>query len=263
MNKISRSEMAIRAVVPDRAAIDQIATPEDLATRNLKYASIDDAGCALLGYQRTKQISRKSRKGWEAGDPSYLAAEVEARKADIIEGAFLEIYQEYLPLLAALDGAKLAKVCDVGCGQGINDVFLHQDFKPAFTLVDIEMTDEQYHLWAAEGSGYASLASAKALLAENGAKRVKAINPTKTKWKQTGHKFDLVTSLYSCGFHYPLDAYEGLFLDTVLSGGSVCVDLRRRYLNRSSPTLDKLKAEASMIPIYEDAKSFRMLFRQA
>ena len=251
------------AGVPDRAAVDQLARPADISKLKLSYASIDDAGCALLGYQRTKQISRKSRKGWEAGDASFLTAEVAERKAEIIEGAFLEIYQEYLPLRAALDGAKLSKVCDVGCGQGINDVFLYQDFKPAFTLVDIEMTDEQYHLWAAEGSGYASLDSAKALLAENGAKRVKAINPTKTKWKQTGHKFGLVTSLYSCGFHYPLDAYEDLFLDTLSSGGAVCVDLRRSKINRSSPTLDKMKSEAVMTPVYEDAKSFRMLFRQS
>ena len=247
-----------------RNAIDQIADLSDLDALGLRFDSIDDPACALLAYQRTKQISRKSRLGWEAGAQETMLTEVKERKEDIIRGAFLEIYQEYLPTRMALKSRKIASVCDIGCGQGINDVLLQNDYGPRFTLVDIEETDEQYHLWAKSGSGYASLASAKALRVENGASAgdVVTVNPKKTSWAQTGHQFDLVTSFYSCGFHYPVDEYIALFLDTVNNGGAVCLDFRNNYVNRGSDVLSSLWNAGRTDVVYEDEKSKRMLFQK-
>ncbi|MDJ0826710.1 MAG: class I SAM-dependent methyltransferase [Rhodobacter sp.] len=236
---------------------------EDFDGLKLRYDSIDDRACALLGYQRTKQISRKSRISWEAGDSQPLFSEVKDRKEDIIQGAFLEIYQEYLPLKTALGPRKIETVCDVGCGQGINNLFLHRDFEPRFTLVDIEETDSQHHLWAEEGSGYASLQSAKSLLVENGCSEemIETVNPRKASWKPPAKGFDLVTSLYSCGFHYPIDDYVDLFVTTIENGGAVCLDLRQRYLRRGSPALSKLLDSGKAIEVFEAVKSSRMLIQ--
>ncbi len=188
--------------------------------------------------------------------------EVRARKIDIIEGALLEIYQEYVPLRQSLGEARVKRVCDIGCGQGINNVFLNIEYAPQFTLVDIEETDDQYHFWADVGSGYASLNSAKDLLVSNGAKEadVSLINPTQQDFDQTGHEFDLVTSLYSCGFHYPIDEYTELFLDTIAGGGMVILDIRKKYMKFKSPGLSHLLAQAKMGIVYEDAKSIRVKF---
>lgn len=245
-----------------RRHIDQLADASDLEKFGLRHDSIDDPACALLGYQRTKQISKESQKAWEAGDKALLMQEIARRRDEIIEGAFLEVYKEYIPLRDALKGRKIGSVCDVGCGQGINDVFLHKEFAPEFTLVDIEETPDQYHFWADSGSGYASLNAARALLVENGVAedRVQTVNPGKTDWTQTGHGFDLVTSLISCGFHYPVDGYIDLFLDTVASGGAVCLDLRKAYIDEGGESLSRLRNAGQETIVYNDRKSVRMLF---
>jgi len=145
------------------------------------------------------------------GNPAPLRAEAETQRSEIFEGALLEIYQEYLPLRDQLKALKIPpkRVIDIGCGQAINDLFLHRDFKPHFTMVDIEHTPDQYHQWSNQGSGYASLDNAKALLHANGVAKTKVvvINPRKTPEALERLTGDLITSLYSCGFHYPVDEY--------------------------------------------------------
>ena len=247
-----------------RNEIDQLANFSDLNKLNLQYSSIDDTACALLAYQRTKQTSRKSKVAWEKGNKEPLYEEVRSKKAEIIRGAFLEIYQEYLPLLDVLKSRSIKSVCDIGCGQGINDVFLHKDFQPRLTLVDIEETKDQYHLWAEDGSGYASLDAARALLMENGVDKamLKTVNPKEAVWKQNGSGFDLVTSLYSCGFHYPVDDYIDLFIDTIDTGGAVCLDLRKKYLQQEGNCLSRLRNAGNEVAIYKDRKSWRILFHK-
>ena len=248
-----------------RIEVDRLADAAAIAALDLSFDCIDDAAGALLGYQRTKQISRASRTSWEAGDARPLLAEFRARRAEIVQGAALEIYREYIPLRRAIEGREIRSVCDVGCGQGINNLFVYRDFGPSFTLVDIEETDEQYHLWREAGAGYASLDAARALLVDNGVAgaAVETVNPRHRAWAQGGRGFDLVTSLYSCGFHYPIDDYLELFVDTLETGGAVCLDLRGHYLETGSPALSRLAEAGVPELVFEDTKSSRMLFRRA
>ena len=248
-----------------RADIETLASLDDMRSLSISTDSISNTACTLLGFQRTKQISRQSRLTWETGDKALLEQEVKDRRDDIIQGAMLEIYQEYIPLKQSLAGAKIKSVCDIGCGQGINDVFLQNDFQPSFTLVDIEETDDQYHNWADSGSGYASLESAKNLLMENGVpvSSIEMVNPSKDTRDINFETFDLVTSLYSCGFHYPVDEYIDLFVNTVKKGGAVCLDIRGRYLKQGGEGLSKLRAVAEMEVVYNDNKSVRALFRKS
>ncbi len=250
----------------NRPAIELLADADDIAAMQLSDATLSHDAIMLLGYQRTKQISRRSRLGWQSGQPDALSAEATSRRREIFDGALLEIYQEYLPLLLRLTiyGIKPKKVIDIGCGQALNDLFLHRDFKPHFTLVDIETTPDQYHHWSDAGSGYASLENAKKLLHDNGVAQTKVvtINPTKTPAaieKLTG---DLVTSLYSCGFHYPLDEYVPLFDRVIDGGGAVCVDLRNNYTNNNPESVGKLLDGRDVTILYDDTKSKRVLVRK-
>lgn len=245
-----------------RSDFEALTTAQDLDALGLTFDCVTDEACALIGYQRTKQISRKARLAWEEGDQSVLRAQVAAKRDEIVRGAYLELYQEYLPMRDAFGQSTVGSVCDIGCGQGINNLFLEKDFKPRFTLVDIETTPEQYHFWSDEGSGYAQLAFAEALLLENGVarSRLKLVNPRKTHWNQRRARFDLVTSLYSCGFHYPVDEYLTVMLHTLETGGQICLDLRRRYLKNPSKGLSHLLAVAQVRTVYEERKSKRMLF---
>ncbi|MFN3211112.1 MAG: hypothetical protein ACE369_19355 [Roseovarius sp.] len=223
---------------------------------------MSDEAIALLGYQRTKQISPASRKAWEAGNPAPLRQEARERRDTIFAGALAEMWPEYLPLRTFLNDHGIApkSVIDIGCGQALPDLFLHHDFKPRFTLVDIEQTDDQYHAWANTGAGYASLDQAAALLHGNGAAKTKVrpINPGKSPGAMTGLKADLLVSFYSCGFHYPVDDYAELMVATLQAGGTVCLDLRKRYLRRDPDTLARVLAAGRRTDLFEDPRSFRV-----
>jgi SAM-dependent methyltransferase len=227
---------------------------------------LSDRAIMLLGFQRTKQISRKARLAWMSGDEQPLKSEVAERRDAIFAGAIAETFPEYLPLRNALRERNTtpATVVDIGCGQGLTDAYLAQDFDPAFILVDIEETEEQYHFWADEGAGYASLEQAVAFLAGNGVApdRIIAINPRKTPDAISDVKGDLVTSWYSCGFHYPVDDYLDVFLTTLADGGIVALDLRKRYLRKRPPALSRLLDAATVTTLYNDTKSTRVMLEQ-
>lgn len=245
----------------DRATLDTLPT-DDLAALDIRTESLTNHAVMLMGYQRTKQISKEARIGWEKGDLGPLAEQAKTRRDEIIQGTLIEIWREYLPLRAHLTDTnrRPAHVADIGCGAGVNDVFLARDFAPKFTLIDIEQTDDQYHGWAKSGAGYASLAAARALLEENDVPPgdIHTINPRLTPERLAGLTPDLVTSLYSCGFHYPIDEYLDLFLQTVANGGLVVLDLRGRYYRRRSPALDQLYDAGTVTELYQDQRSVRI-----
>ena len=204
--------------------------------------TISTHGMMLMCYQRTKQISAASRKAWEDGQTDLLEAEAVNRRDEIFQGTLKEVFVDYLPLRAELAkmGRKPARVVDIGCGQALNDVFLVKDFDCAVTLVDIEETPQQYHNWNSSGSGYASLSEAEAFLRANGAKDVTTVNPRKAPARMKDVRGDLVTSLISCGFHYPIGEYADLFVDTVQAGGLVMLDIRKRYFRNPDADLTRL-----------------------
>jgi len=226
-------------------------------------SAISHRGMMLLGYQRTKQISRRSKLAWEAGNPRPLDAEARARRDEIFDGALEEIRTEYLPLRDALRKRKVppGSVIDIGCGQAINCALLFRDFGGTYTLVDIEETPGQYHLWNAEGSGYASLDDAAAFLLANGLakKDLRVINPRKTPDAMSKLKADLVVSSFSCGFHYPVGEYVDLMCDTIAGGGAVMLDLRLRYLNNPDPALTRLLSAGRQEVLLVLPKSHRVL----
>ena len=226
-------------------------------------ASISTRGMMLMCYQRTKQISAASRKAWEAGQTDLLEAEVINRRDEIFKGTLQEVFVDYLPLRAELAkmGRKPSKVVDIGCGQALNDVFLVKDFGCAVTLVDIEETPQQYHNWNSSGSGYASLSEAEAFLRANGAKDVTTINPRKAPEKMKAVEGDLITSLISCGFHYPIGEYVDLFVDTVTAGGLVMLDIRRRYFRNPDADLTRLLNAGQHTEIEStEHKAHRLIF---
>lgn len=245
----------------DREAIQNFPTDE-LDALALNSASLSEQAVALIGFQRTKQISQQSRKAWEAGDHAPMAREVRERRSEIIAGAFAEIWREYLPIRDYLRdrGLTPTHVADIGAGAAINDLFLARDHGPDFTLIDIEQSDAQYHGWAETGAGYASLDAARALLEENGVagEAITLINPLRTPEAVGAVSPDLATSLYSCGFHYPIDGYLALFLRTVENGGAVILDLRRHYWRRKPPALETLCAAGPVTELYNDVRSIRI-----
>lgn len=235
--------------------------------RPLDGSAFSQRGMMLIGYQRTGHVSRKARLAWEAGDPSVMEAEVAARRDQILAEVTDAIAQEHQPVRAYLlrRGLKPKHVVDIGCGAAIADALLRQDFDVKATLVDIEETPQQYHLWNESGAGYASLEEAKAFLCRNGFKAadVTTVNPRKTPGAMAKVSGDLVTSFISCGFHYPITDYVDLMLKTIAAGGTVILDLRGRYLAAPDEALSRLIAASESEVLIEMPKSKRMAFRKA
>ena len=213
-------------------------------TLNTDGSAISHHGLMLLGYQRTKQISRKAWLSMGAGNPAVLSAEIALRGTEAFLGALQEIHAEYVPVrdFRKAEAIHPKRVVDIGSGQAINDVFLAQDFAAAFTLIDIEDTPEKYHLWSHSGSGCAALQDAEAFLLANGVPpyQVRTINPRQTPDAMAEVDGDLVTSLFSCGFHYPIGDYVDLMCHTISTGGAVLLDLRLRYLAAPDGALKRL-----------------------
>ena len=235
-------------------------TLEEMA---ISPATISTRGMMLMGYQRTRFISASSRNAWEAGDPAPLETEVGVRGSEIFRLTLDEVWKEYLPIRAALvaAGRRPESVIDIGCGQALNDVLLVKDFAPKVTLIDIEETFAQYHSWNGFGSGYASLADAAAFLRDNGATDVTPINPRQDPAAIKGLSADLVTSLISCGFHYPIGDYLEIFLDTLEAGGAVILDIRKRYFKAPDDALRQLMQRSRRIELESlEPKALRLMF---
>ncbi|WP_406871002.1 hypothetical protein ABEB22_05390 [Thioclava sp. 'Guangxiensis'] len=228
--------------------------------------ALSPRGMALLGYQRTKHISKQAQKAWAEGNPTPLILETSANRREIFEAILAEIKADYDPLSEALAKAEIVpkSIIDIGCGQALGDLFFLIEFDPAFLLVDIEETREQYHFWAESGAGYASLAEASGLLRENGARLVRAINPRKTPEQLAGLHADLVISTISCGFHYPITPYIELFQNTLRKGGAIILDLRRSYADAPDKALETLFEMSLLTEIpCSEPKSARLLFTPA
>lgn len=228
---------------------------------------ISHRGMMLMAYQRADNISRKSLRAWEDGDPSHLDEEVRNRRDEIFSQVVAAIGEEHLPVRNYLKARGLAPrhVIDIGCGTAISDALLKQDHDLRATLIDIEETPAQYHQWNADGAGYASLADAKAFLCANGFKttEVTTINPRKAPAALARVNGDLVTSFISCGFHYPVTDYVDLMLKTMEASGTVILDIRHRYLRSPDEGLKALLDGNDVETLVNTAKYRRMAFRKA
>ncbi|MGV6804348.1 MAG: hypothetical protein ACWA49_09085 [Ruegeria sp.] len=246
----------------DRPTLETLATEQDVQALGFSNSVLPDEAIALIGFQRTKQISKQAREAWMGGDRAPLLAEARSRRDQIFSGALLEIYKEHIPLRRFLDDRDLrpGSVIDIGCGQALPTLFLLRDLAPDLTLVDIEHTEDQYHAWARSGSGYSNLSHARDLLIHNGAAphRIETLNPTKTPERLSDLTGELVTSFYSCGFHYPVDDYADLMVRTLEKGGVVCLDLRKRYHRRMPVGLDRVLSAGEVVTLYDDARSIRV-----
>ncbi|WP_406721517.1 hypothetical protein RPE78_06125 [Thioclava litoralis] len=228
--------------------------------------ALSPRGIALLGYQRTRHISRSAQKAWSNGNPTPLMQDAETHRRAIFDSVLGELHADHQHLAAALAKAQIEpkSVIDIGCGQALGDLFLLVDHDPSFLLIDIEETPEQYHFWAETGAGYASLAEAAELLRQNGAKRVRRINPRKTPEQIDGLHADLVISTLSCGFHYPIPTYLPIFQKTLRMGGAVVLDLRRSYADEPDEALETLFNAAFLTEIpCSEPKAARILFTAA
>jgi len=125
-----------------------------------------------------------------------------------------EFESEFKQLIKYLPN-KVENVADIGCGLGIINILINNHFnkKIYFTLIDSDQIERKVSYgFHPKGQFYNSFKLTSDLLIGNGIKKerlnlVDVDNKNKLKTK-----FDLVISLLSMGYHYPITQYLKFFI---------------------------------------------------
>jgi SAM-dependent methyltransferase len=134
--------------------------------------------------------------------------------------------KEYLP-------TSCATVLDIGCGVAGIDVFINQHYRNSnirFYLLDKTSIDGSvYYGFRQKGAFYNSLSVAKELLYQNSVpeNNILLLKATDTADVNVGEKVDLVISLLSWGFHYPVSTYLEKVYSLLSDNGKLILDVRR------------------------------------
>lgn len=165
-------------------------------------------------------------------DRNFLKWFAALKRDEIAELYARDIAAEYQTMKSALPEDAEA-ILDIGCGIAGIDVFLYGHYahsKPSLSLLDKNGISEQvYYGFRESGACYNSLAAAEEFLVANGIPRA-AIHTFDID--QDGfpahEKFDLVVSLISWGFHYPVEVYLDQVCAALREGGVLILDVRKK-----------------------------------
>jgi len=173
-----------------------------------------------------------------------------------------DMEREYETIKAYLPQAPKA-ILDIGCGVAGIDVMLNNHYKaikssPGIYLLDkTELNDKVYYGIQKKAAYYNSLDIAKNILIDNGveASRINMQEVSEDPKIFPGTKFDLIISLISWGFHYPVETYLDQVFDILNQGGTLIIDIRK---STGGEELVKNKFGSYKV-IYEAQKHRRIL----
>jgi hypothetical protein len=162
----------------------------------------------------------------------------------------IEAIKDYLP-------KNVENIMDIGCGLGIINIYLNQIYnnQPNFFLLDKNRIDKEIKYgFSSEYESYNDLNQTKSLLLNNNINSLHTIDVEKDI--KIENKIDLVISLKSMGYHYPIDQYLKLF--TTCCDNSTCFifDVSEGYYNASL-----LKKYFDVVDIIYEEKSIHSLKR--
>lgn len=125
----------------------------------------------------------------------------------------------------------MTNILDVGCGMAGIDLFLYYHYrklKPNLFLLDKEGTSEIFYGFKREAAFYNSFKLVTEFLQINGVPRDKihTIDVSADPFP-INRTFDLVVSLISWGFHYPVSTYIKNVCNAMSSNGVLIIDIRK------------------------------------
>ena len=162
----------------------------------------------------------------------------------------IESIKDYLPKNAE-------NIMDIGCGLGIINIYLNQIYnnQPNFFLLDKNRIDKEIKYgFSSEYESYNDLNQTKNLLLNNNINSLHTIDVEKDI--KIENKIDLVISLKSMGYHYPIDQYLKLFNTCCNDNTCFIFDVSEGYYNASL-----LKKYFDVVDIIYEEKSIHSLKR--
>lgn len=207
--------------------------------------------------QKFYQIAQRLRMSYH---PFFLLAEIIFRKKQIRRQYMSSIVEDYQDIRSCLP-QKVNSILDIGCGVAGIDVLLHRHYREAshirYYLVDrTEVSDRVFYGFEPEGAFCNSLKVAETVLVSNGIRSDGIFPlPVSSDYRFNAGEIDLVISLLSWGYHYPIPLYLENVPRSLKAGGVLIVDVRR-----DTGGVEKLAEKFSKLRIiYENEKKQRVL----
>lgn len=211
-----------------------------------------------IRYQRTEYIWSPINKvlGSIRSTFPYLADRIEVlflakRFASCYTSDMMQEYssiKEHLP-------KNCRRVLDIGCGISGIDIFINEHYKGddvQFFLLDKSVVEKKiYYGFHERGEFYNSLAAAKKTLLLNGVhdEQINLVEVNETNDINIEGQVDLVISLRSWGFHYPVPVYLDRVHELLSKDGILILDVRK-----NTDGLNILKSKFTSCKIIPDSR---------
>jgi SAM-dependent methyltransferase len=216
---VAVSSGAGRLIVPDSA---------------IKYILFQRTAYIRLPVARIDSVLRRLSRRQRATPAYNLGIALESRFA---RGRTRTLYaedmeREYQSIRNVLPPV-CASVLDIGCGVAGIDVFVQRHYGEEdidFFLLDrSEVTMNVFYSFQSHGAFYNSLETARTLMTLNGvpAERIHLLEATPGMEIRITGKVDLIISLLSWGFHYPVNTYLSRVHDLLSENGVLVMDIRK------------------------------------
>ena len=198
----------------------------------MKYIALQRTGYLTL--QKNFLLRLLARVLLWPVDTKYRSVHLESflRKKKIVARFNHDIFKEYEDIRPWLP-KNASELLDIGCGIGGIDVLLFNHYKRdstlKFYLLDKKQISEKiYYGFMNHGAGYNSLEITEAVLLLNGIKKenINLLEATINYTIAVPHEVDLVISLLSYGFHYPVSTYLNQVHQALRKGGHLILDIR-------------------------------------
>jgi len=161
-----------------------------------------------------------------------VEVEAKIRSKKIIDSYFSDMKREYESFRDFLP-ANCSTILDIGCGIAGIDVFINEHYSlqgiECYLLDKSEVEDSVYYMFENKGAFYNSLGLAKATLVNNGVdeNNVHLIEATENNDINIEKNVDLVLSLISWGYHYPVNTYLDKVHALLSKKGVLILDIRK------------------------------------
>jgi len=147
---------------------------------------------------------------------------------EIEENFFAGLQREYNELVPYLPNVSSPAILDIGAGLGGIDIYLAGHYQnAALYLLDRSESNKTTPGFSPSHGFYNSFDSAREVLTSKGVRKEQGHFLTPEQLHTLPQKVDIVLSLFSCGFHYPISTYQNVFEDCLEGGGTVILDIRK------------------------------------
>lgn len=219
--------------------------------------------------QKWRDVCEYIPRGEELYDEIYsnlalYELEARVRHEQIAERYIDQMRQEYQVIRPHLPETT-SRVLDIGCGIAGIDLILANvmahDY-PQFNLLDkTEISESVYYRFRDEGAYYNSLKVAGDMLRANGvpSERLNTLDADTTELDEACSGIDLCLSLFSWGFHYPVETYLEDVLEVLSEDGRVILDVRKETdrVDKHTRGMETLRRCFDRVEVVEENRKHR------